>query len=37
MRSLNEEEVQEVQEILHDSHPLYYEGLTMGDLVPPLK
>jgi hypothetical protein len=37
MRSLNEEEIQEVQEILHESHPLYYGGLRIGDLLGPLK
>lgn len=37
MRTLDQEEIQEVNEILHERHPLYYEGLGLLDVFPILK
>lgn len=37
MRNLDQEEIKEVDEILREKHPLYYEGLRLNDVYPMLK
>ena len=37
LRKLDPDEIEEVQEILEDRHPLYYNGTTISDLFPLLK
>ena len=37
MRTLDQEEIKEVQDILTEKHPLYYEGLGITDVYPFLK
>ena len=34
MRNLNQEEIEEVDEILKERHPLYYANLTASELFP---
>ena len=34
MRTLDQEEITEVEEILKERHPLYYEGLKLNDVYP---
>lgn len=37
MRTLNDEEIEEVDSIMKERHPLYYNGMAAGDIFPPLK
>jgi len=37
MRSLSGEEIEEVQEILYERHPMYYDKAALHDVFPVLK